>query len=331
MRARLLFLVLVLGLSGAAAFYFLRPLTLREDPLQNAPSGTSALLSVDVAAVWNSALWRTFVTERGGDARFRALQERCGIDPTEQVERLVAFVGGDTPRNLDAVTVIAQGPFDHDRLGECMRDVVEEGGGTLREVELDGVPAVAGGRGDSRIAFLGTTGAVFGQEPAVRRVIATLQGERSDLRTEQPALAALWDHVAEGSEVGFAANLPETWRAAIRRRMSRETRGIAAGLLTELSALGAGARVSRGLALGLVFEFETEERAVDAGVRVEAERAQLLDQPLLGLSAAGAALRLVRVEAADRRLTVAVDLDQRRVDGLLELWTEMQQARRSEE
>ena len=324
---RALFVVLVLGACAVAAYVFLAPTTLPEHPLDAAPEGTAALLRVDVGAVLGSSLWQTFVTERGGDRALRRMQERCEVDPAAQVERLEAFVGGDTPDSLDAITVMARGPFEHERLGDCMKDVVEEGGGSLRRVELDGVPAVAGGRGDSRIAFLGADGAVFGREEAVRRVIATARGQRPSARETEPLLSELWQRVAEPAEVGLAARVPQNWQDAIERRMSREVRGLAAGLLTNLRAVALGARVSRGLGLGVVLRYDGPDDAEDARRRLQSERDRAMGNPLVALSAAGPALSAVGFEVDGPNLTAAVDLSQRRVDALVELWREMREAR----
>ncbi|HJL49711.1 MAG TPA: hypothetical protein RMG45_27880, partial [Polyangiaceae bacterium LLY-WYZ-15_(1-7)] len=251
-RGRLWGALALLVLLGAGLAWWLlgRGPRLRPEPLENVPDGAVAVARVELGAVMRSSLWRHFVSARGGDAGLERLRERCGFDPADQVEELVVFVSGEEPDSLDHVTVLARGPFDHEALGGCMRTVLEEEGRGMRQVEIDGVPAVAGERGDSRVAFLGRDGAVFGHEDAVREVIATLQGE-GETAASDATLSDLWARVAHDRDVGVAARVPAHWRETATRRLEASpARGILAELAS-LEALGLGARVSRGLALGL--------------------------------------------------------------------------------
>ncbi len=318
MRGRRIFLLLVLlGGGAAAAFWLLSGPSLRAPLVENAPESAAAFARVDVRALLRSPWWRRFVTERGGDRGLRRLRERCGIEPSDQLAELAAFVGAERPRSLDHITFLARGPFDHDALGDCMRQVVEEDGGALRRVELDGVPAVAGARGDSRIAFLGRDGAVFGSEPSVREVITVAKGEAPSARG---MLRELHDALAEREhppELLAVAVVPTHWRIALAERV--EAPGVFGDALDGLLALGLGARISRGLALSLRVRLADEALVGPIVEQLRLQRDALLDDPLVALSAAGPALRRVAAEGRGQDVLLAVDLDEALAERLVDL------------
>lgn len=318
MRGRRVFLALcLLGAGGAAAFWLLSGVRLREPLVENVPERAAAYARVDVRALLRSPWWERFVTERGGDRGLQRMRERCGIEPSDQLHELAAFVGADGPRSLDHVTFLARGPFEHEALGECMKKVVEEDGGGLQRVELDGVPAVAGARGDSRIAFFGRDGAAFGSERSVREVIAVAKDEQPRIAG---TLRALHDAVAQGEhppELLAVAVLPEHWREAVRERV--EAPGIFGEALDSLRAVAIAARVSRGLALSVRVRFDDAELVTPLVEQLRLQREAALDDPLLALSAAGPALRRVAAEARGEDLVLAVDLDDALAERLVDL------------
>ncbi|MCB9614906.1 MAG: hypothetical protein H6721_10715 [Sandaracinus sp.] len=323
MRGRRIFLVLVLlGGVAAAAFWLLSGPRLREPLVENVPEEAAAYARVDVKALLRSSWWRRFVTERGGDRGLQRMRERCGIEPSDQLAELAAYVGAEG-QSLDHVTFLARGPFDHEALGDCMRQIVEEDGGGLRRVEIDGVPGVAGARGDSRIAFLGRDGAAFGNERSVRQVIAITREERPHVGG---TLRELHDAVWAGEtppEVVAVAVLPDGWRRAIRERV--QAPGVFGEALDALRAIAASARVSRGLALSVRVRFEDASVVEPLVEQARLQRDALLDDPLLGLTAAGPALRRVAVEGQGSEVVLAVDLDESLAERLVELAQRMLQ------
>ena len=136
MRGRRAFLALVfLGAAGAAAYWLLGGVRLREPLVENAPERAAAYARVDVRALLRSPWWRRFVTERGGDQGLQRMRERCGIEPSDQLHELAAFVGADGPRSLDHVTFLARGPFEHEALGGAV--AVHLRGVDQRHPEID--------------------------------------------------------------------------------------------------------------------------------------------------------------------------------------------------
>ena len=80
--------------------------------MDTAPAGTRALLRMDVPAVRRSIFYQKLIVEAGRDSGHRALVERCGFDPLDQLEDLVIFVAGDSAE-LERTGVIGRGPFEH--------------------------------------------------------------------------------------------------------------------------------------------------------------------------------------------------------------------------
>lgn len=318
-RVRRLSLALLLIGATAFALYWTwgRGPRLRTPLVENVPADAVAYVRVDVRAILRSQLWRRLVTDRGGDRGLARLRERCGVDPSAQVDELAAFVGSDGPRSLDHVTFLARGPFDHDALGDCMRQIIEEDGGGLRRVEVDDVPAVAGARGDSRMAFLGRDGIVFGAEPSVRRVLATVRGDSPRV---EGVVKALHDDVVGSDipEVVLAAAVPEHWQQALRERMGNDLPEPLRAALAGLRGIGAGARVSRGLALGLRLRFDDAAHADEIVGLVRRQRDVWLDDPLVQLSGAAGVLRRAGLEARGVEVVAAIDLDDATLDRVIE-------------
>lgn len=321
MRTRIGVAIGLLAVVGGATFWWLnRGPTLRPDALENAPEGTVAIVRMDVNAVLESSLWRHFVTDQGGDRGLQRLREQCGFDPTEQIEELSAFVLGEA-ESLDHVVFAARGPFDFDALGGCMQEVMEADGGGLRETEVAGVPALAGLRGESRIAILGRSGLLFGQRAALTSVIANLQVDPH--RDEE--LSQLWSALGPARDVEVVARVPDHWRPFLERlRLPPEGQTLVTEVLANLRAFAATLRVRRGFAFGLVLRYADTADAQRVAAALTTQRERLLNSVMISLSPAGPALRAIALETNGAQLTLAADLNQQRVDRLLELYDELQ-------
>lgn len=319
LRTRIGVAIGIIAVGVGVAFWLQRGPSLRPDPIDNAPEGTVAVARMDVSAVLGSSLWRRFVSDRGGDAGLQRLREQCGFDPAEQIDELSAFVLGEA-ESLDHVVFAAQGPLDLDALGECMQQVMREDGGGLRETEVAGVPALAGLRGESRIAVLGRSGVLFGQRVALTSVIANLKVEPH----RDAELQAIWEQLGPRRDVEVVARIPDHWRPFFEElRLPPEGQTLVTEALANLRALGLTLRVRRGLAFGLVLRYAEAADARRVADALAAQRERLLQSIMVSLSPAGPALRAIAMEADGAQLTLAADFDQQRVDRLVELFEEL--------
>ena len=321
-----LLLAIIVGVGALSWWLVGRRRPLAADPLGRVPAGATAAAWIDTGAVLGSPLWDRIVRAHGGDEGMRRLERTCGFDPLAQLTDVVLFATGDETDRLDRVGVVARGDLDHETLAQCVSKVVEEDGGEVRRVSIEGVTAVAG-RGSSRAAFIGTDGIVAGSEPLVRDVIAVVQGD-GEPASEDETLARLWRRVAGGRHVVLVAHVPAPWRDAVRR-IARESDREALAELAGARALGAGVRVTRGFGAGVALEMRSAEqaRAAEAAVRGEIER--VLDQPLIALSPLAPALRRIDFETEDEELVLTVELSPSQVDDLVELGEDLWE--RSEE
>jgi len=292
--------------------------------LANVPSGATAVASIDVHAVVESTLWRELVVNAGQDRGLARLRERCGFDPLEQFDRIIGFVSGTDATRLDHVGFVAEGPFDHEKLAGCVRDAVrEEGGASLRRVEVEGMPAIAPDRGDSRVAFIGSRGMAGGAEATVQQIIQTaVHGAES--ADADPELRRLWQRVQQGRDVVAVAHVPPHWQRVLQERLALAG-GAVVERLAHLRALGAGLRLGRGrgLGVGLVLDLGSPEQAAGLVAALQDRLRPLLDDALISLSPAGPVLRTVHIEAQGTDAVVTADVREDRLVRLIELYREL--------
>ena len=325
-----LLLAIIVGVGALSWWLVGRSRPLAADPLGRVPGTATAVAWIDTGALLGSPLWDRIVRARGGDEGIRRLERSCGFDPIARLTDVVLFATGDETDRLDRVGVVARGDLDHEALVECVSKVVEDDGGEVRRVSIEGVSAVAG-RGSSRAAFIGTDGIVAGSEPLVREVIGVTQGD-AEPASEDETLARLWRRVAGGRHIVLVAHVPGPWRDAARR-IARENDRDSLAELAGARAIGAGVRVTRGFGAGVALEMRSEEqaRAAEAAVRAEIDRA--LDQPMIALSPLAPALRRIDFETQNAELILTVELSTSQVDDLVDLAEELwersdEQARR---
>jgi len=284
------------------------------DPLAAVPDGATAVGWLDVGAVRGSPLWSKLVTDRGGEKGIDRIESQCGFDPLDQLRDLVVFVNGESPRSLEHVGFVGRGELDRSALSDCVRKVVGKEGGSVERVDIDGVPAIAGGKGSSRAAFVARDGVAVGSEQTVRGVLGVVRDDAASMSTDA-TLRRLWKHVAGGREVVVVAHVPERWRHALQRYVDERL----GGSLGPLEAFGLGARVSDGLGLGVSLEMGSANhaKALVSALRRTVEHA--LDDPLLSLSAAGSALRAIETDVSGSEAVITVDLREGQVEELVEL------------
>lgn len=309
-------LLLLAGGAAAAAYLMLRPPELKPAPLANVPANASAVLHVDVPALRDGTLWRRLVVGRGADRGLRRLEDRCGFDPVADLETVTVFVSGDAPFALDHIAAVLEGSIQHERLGECLGDAAEQTGATLRRTEVEGLPAVAGERGDSRAVFVGRRGILFGPEPTVVQAIETIRDGKPSAKDE--ALGLIFGDVA-GRDVTFAARVPPQWREQAARYVDSG----AMETLAALDAVAIGARVRRGLSASVRLVMDDNDGARALADRIRGLIEGILDAPMVGFTPLAGALRQVAVTAEGTMVVVAFDWSEDRVARLLDLAAEI--------
>lgn len=281
-------------------------------PLALAPAGSSIVVHLDVPALLRSPLWEALA---GDDVGLAHVREACGFDPLARLRTAEIFVVGTTRRPLDQVGFVARGDLPREELVRCVELVVEEDGGGVHAVEIEGVPALASDHGASRAAFLAPDGVVAGDETIVREILridhGTARGSDDDA-----SFRRLWTRVATREEIVAVARIPERWRGAIERAVARMD-GLES--LADVVTVGLGARLRDGLGATVVLEMEGagDARTLEAGLRarIEAARADVL----VRLSTVGGALRHVDLEAQERDLVITVDLDEDELEAVVAL------------
>jgi hypothetical protein len=230
------------------------------------------------------------------------------------VRSVAIFVLGSEARPLERVGFVARGDLPRERLVQCVQSVVEEDGGGLRRVEIEGVAAVASEHGPSRAAFLGGDRLVGGDELIVREAIRVDRGDAPGADRDA-TLAQLWRRAEGRREVVLVAHLPPSWRSSLARLGGDvQLEGMRA-----VRALGLGARIERGLGLTLALETDAPSSAQTLVAEARARIAALRADPMLGLSAAGATLRRIDLEADGQHVVLTLDLDEDQLASLVQL------------
>ncbi|MCB9627897.1 MAG: hypothetical protein H6725_11035 [Sandaracinaceae bacterium] len=309
----------VLGIAGGLIYYTSRDLALPEQAMDAAPAGTRALLRMDVPAVRRSIFYQKLVVEAGRDTGHRALVERCGFDPLDQLEDLIIFVAGDSAQ-LERTGVIGRGPFEHERVAECLRQAATESESTLERTEVEDLPAVKIGRGEGVMAFIGRRGMAWGQRETVVSVIRAVRNE-AGRASEDELLSRLYTAIGRDREVVIVSHIPEPWIPALRQLAQAQGEEIAriAEPFMATRAIGLGARVSVGLAVGALFSMRDGEAAELLTRTLRDELETLTAQPIISMSPIGPALRRINVNQSGNDVNVAFDLQQDRVENLFAL------------
>lgn len=307
-------LVALAGIAVSLVYGGKRPLPAA--PLASAPRTAVAVVSVRLSALRAAPAWRTIVGD-DADQGMRDAERTCGFDPLSLVSDATAFVTGEEDVGLEHVGFVARGAeLQSERLLDCVRKVVEDGGGGVREVRIEGERAMASARGGGRAAFVRSDGLAGGTEPTVAAVIRTLRGDEPSAATD-PVLSELWARVATGErEITLVARVPQAWRRVLVERLAEQP------LLTPLTrvvALALSARVATGVTLGLVLRTGSTE---DARLLVRAAtqaREQALAVPLLRFTPTGRALTQLSLEADGVDAVAGVDLSAEQARALVGL------------
>lgn len=173
------------------------------------------------------------------DARLdRGLVRRtCGFDPFEAVQTVVLFARRDEGAGLVAV-----GDLDADRLGLCLRILLDDPLRPVRAVDIDGRSAIAVGR--ARALFVTRDALVVADEPTVRAVIDVVERRAPSVATDT-RIAALRARLGDARAAELLVLAPDAWRRGLHEHLE--------GPLRPLASMGAA-----GMSI---------ERAAEANVR----------------------------------------------------------------
>ena len=176
------------------------------------------------------------------------------------------------------------------------------------------------GRGEGVMAFIGRRGLAWGQRETVVSVIRAVRGE-GGRASEDELLNRLYNTIGRDREVVIVSHIPEPWIPALRQLA--QSRGEDVARMAEpffaTKAIGLGARVSVGLAIGALFSMRDAESAEILTRTLRAELETLMAQPIINMSPIGPALRRINVNQSGVDVNIAFDLQQERVENLFSL------------
>ena len=319
-RNRHLLIALALIAAMAIGFFYVTRLDLRlpEAPLANVPRSASAVLYVRPDALMRSSWIHPMLERRGVFEAIGRIRRRCGFDPLAQVEDVILFAHGSNPRTLEHVGVVTRGPFQHEKLGRCLEQAFEADSlGRMRRTEIEGLPAVAPERGETRAVFLGRRGIGIGNLDLVKRIVHTVRDHQGSLG-DDAVLSRIWSSVAPGREVVLVGHLPPTWRESLSEQFGAERVVPLAGMLEGLKSAGIGARVSTGLGLGARLVFDSSQHASELAGKVREKLDALKDNLFLSITPIGGLVRRVQLEATGTDVVITLDVPQEVLDRILQ-------------
>lgn len=311
-RPLTVFVVIAVCAGLAAAVAFLGNASPPRTTLEMAPEGTTMVAHLDVQAILASPMWQAYVDDDEGMTRIERI---CGSSPLASVREADVYVVGTDESPLAHLAFLARGPLDAERLGSCVQRVVEDDGGGVHEVRIEGVRALASNRGEGRAAFLARDTVIGGDETLVRELIHLDHGTSEPLH--DPALARLYATALARHDIAIALHVPDAWRGAIANALAHAP-GVEA--LTGANAISLGASLANGglgLTLSVACSRESDARRLTEALRGAIDRA--LSDPLLRLSAAGVALRRIQLEPRGADLLATLDLDRNALEALVSL------------
>jgi hypothetical protein len=207
-RSRLVVLsslvVVGVGLAGALGALYLDPARAAVGPLPAEglalPADTQFVMGFDVHRFVASPFYQRFGKDRQGQGRpaaFTELEEKTGLNPERDVDRIVV-AGRAADKGPEGGVVLVSGRFDRTRLSRAIetegKGVTFKGHeGTTLYLFREGVGARAGA-----VAFLDDDTLVMGPRASVEATISNHAGGRAPVRSNA-ALVALLESVKPGS------------------------------------------------------------------------------------------------------------------------------------
>lgn len=195
--------VVGLGVAAALGAFFLDPARAAVGPLPAEalalPADARFVMGIDVKRFTASPFYRKYAASKMAmrpDA-FRDLEEKTGINPERDVERIV-IAGRDGAAGKDSGVVLVSGDFDQAKLS---RAIETESKGKVTWKKHEGIPVYLfneESRGAGALAFLDDNTLVLGSASAVESTITNRAHGGQPLRSNT-ALMALVERVKPGS------------------------------------------------------------------------------------------------------------------------------------
>lgn len=307
------------ALVGAAAWFVLWPRAKLPDNLVSAvPADAYGAVRIRVDRVLASEAWKRLVVERGEAKGMEQVTETCGFNPLARLKEVVVFARPASEGSLPRLAFVARGDLEHQELVECVQKVTGASSTKLRREDIEGIPAVASSKGNSRAAFIGSDGIVGGDADSVRSVIKVVQGKAQGVLTDS-LIRDLFQQVEAGQDVAGVLRIPESLRPQMRSLAAAFLGGQLAPL-AEVRAVAGNLNLGEAKLAGgatLLATDAAQAAALIALARGNIDR--IMGIPGVAFTPAGGVLRGIQTEARGDRATVTGAIKVSTVEALLEL------------
>ena len=325
MKRVLLWLIPLVAIAAAAAWYFLVPRhKLPDDLLAAVPADAYGVVHVDVPSVLASDAYKRLVVERGEAEGVQRITKICGFNPLARVRDLMVFARPSPTGRLPRFAFVARGDLPPKELADCVKKFSGSDATQLKREDVDGIPVVQSSGGGSRAAFVGRDGIIGGDADSVLASINTVLGKAPAL-TNEAVLRDLYRAVGQGTDVAVVARMPEDLKPLLQLLSLRVAGGILAPL-TETRAIALNATLAQGKIAGGALLVTPDAQRASAIVELARSQVQrILAIPGVQLTPAGSVLRSIQMEARAERATFTGSIKVSTVEALLELLPAIQQ------
>jgi hypothetical protein len=320
----ILWLIPVLALAGAAAYFLLPRHKLPDDLLAAIPADAYGVVRVHVPSVLASEAYKRLVVERGEAEGVQRVTKACGFNPLERVRDLIVFARPSPSGRLPRFAFVARGDLPPQELADCVKKFSGADASTLKRDDIEGIPVVSSSGGGSRAAFLGRDGVIGGDADSVLAAINTVLGKAPALSNEGP-MRDLFREVSQGTDVAVVARMPDDVKPLLQL-LSLRFAGGALVPLTETRVLALNATLAQGKITGgaiMVTGDSARSKAIVELARGQVQR--LLAIPGVNLTPAGSVLRSIQMEARGDRATFTGSIKVATVEALLEILPALEQ------
>lgn len=313
-KQNILFGVLATLLLGVTGYFAFRPrISLPDMPLRSVPDSAILVAHADVATLTRAPAFRQLM-EASGDQSIGRLRELCGFNPLDAIREATLFVSEGGNLSPQHIGVVLRGRVGAGDLGACLRRAVENDGGSVRNQQIEGFPAVVSSGGGSRAVFVGDDGFVEGAEAPVLASLHAANGTGGSAASNA-TLNDLWEKLGSDRELSILSRVPNSWHEPLNALAARQQ----LPALSHLVALGLGLRVSTGVTAAAIVRASAAEHARALATAITAYKDELARTPFIGFTPFGPALAHVRIEAQGNDVVLAADLTVEQIRAALDL------------